>query len=51
MKILFLVPPTLQFEDLIDPPKNVGTIEKFGQQFGLVLTDLPIGIISLSAYL
>jgi anaerobic magnesium-protoporphyrin IX monomethyl ester cyclase len=51
MKILFLIPPTLQFEDFIHPPKNVGTIEKSGRQFGLVLTDLPIGIISLSAYL
>lgn len=51
MEILFILPPTLQFNDFVSPPDNVGTIEKNGRRFGMVLTDLPLGIVSLSAYL
>jgi anaerobic magnesium-protoporphyrin IX monomethyl ester cyclase len=50
-KILFLLPPTLQFSDFVNPPPNVGTIKKGNKEFGLILTDLPLGIVSLSAYL
>lgn len=51
MEILFILPPTLQFNDFVSPPENVGTIEKGGRRLGMVLTDLPLGIVSLSAYL
>lgn len=50
-RILFLLPPTLQYSDFVSPPYNVGTIKKGDKEFGMVLTDLPLGIISLSAYL
>lgn len=52
-KILFLLPPNITFEDLVSPPGNISTIElkKTGQRLGSVITDIPLGIISLSAYL
>ena len=51
IRILFLLPPTLQYSDFVHPPANVGTIRKGGKDFGMILTDLPLGIVSLSAYL
>ena len=51
IKLLFLTPPTLQYNDFVHPPDNVGTIRKGSKDFGMVLTDLPLGIVSLSAYL
>jgi anaerobic magnesium-protoporphyrin IX monomethyl ester cyclase len=50
-RTLFLLPPTMTFNDFIAPPKNVGTIKKANRDFGMILTDLPLGVISLSAYL
>lgn len=50
-KILFLLPPNIEFDDFISPPANISTIEKNGLQFGSVITDIPLGVISLSAYL
>ena len=49
--ILFLLPPNIEFQDFINPPKNISTITKDGKQFGSVITDIPLGVISLSAYL
>ena len=49
--ILFLLPPNIEFQDFINPPKNISTITKNGKQFGSVITDIPLGVISLSAYL
>ncbi len=51
-KILFLVPPNITFEDFVNPPNNISTITKNGGaiQFGSVITDIPLGIISLSSY-
>lgn len=52
-RILFVVPPNITFDDFINPPGNVGTVS-LGQsekRFGSVITDIPLGIISLSAYL
>jgi len=52
MELLFLLAPTLQFKDFVTPENNVGTNKKAdGRSYGMVLTDLPLGIISLSAYL
>lgn len=54
-KILFLVPPNIIFDDFVVPPSNLSTISKgVGEgavQFGSVLTDIPLGIISLSSYI
>ena len=50
-KILFLLPPNIEFKDFVDPPTHVGTIQKGETQFGSVITDMPLGVISLSAYL
>ena len=52
-RILFLIPPNIRFEDFADPPKHMSTISKNNgkDQFGSVLTDIPLGIISMSAYL
>ncbi|PCH65329.1 MAG: radical SAM protein [Gammaproteobacteria bacterium] len=52
-KILFLVPPNISFDDFVTPPSNISTISKNNGtvHFGSVLTDIPLGIISLSAYL
>ena len=52
MKILFVVPPNIGFTDFISPPSNVKVQSmQGGQAFGSVITDMPLGIISLSAYL
>ena len=49
--ILFLLPPNIEFQDFISPPNNISTITKDGKQYGSVITDIPLGVISLSAYL
>ncbi len=50
-KILFIVPPHTKFEDFINPAFNTRIIKKKGGNFGSVLTDMPLGILSLSAYI
>jgi len=50
-QVLFLLPPNIEFEDFVDPPSNISTIQKGEKLFGSVITDLPLGPISLSAYL
>jgi len=49
-KILFLVPPNIQFKDFINPAYNTRVVKKKFGNFGSILTDMPLGIISLSAY-
>ena len=49
--ILFLVPPNINFEDFINPPDNVKTVLKNSKNFGSVITDIPLGVLSLSAYI
>lgn len=51
--ILFIVPPNISFDDFVHPPENVGTVRlgKSDRQFGSLITDIPLGIISLSAWL
>jgi radical SAM superfamily enzyme YgiQ (UPF0313 family) len=53
IKILFILPPNITFDDFVSPPKNISTITKNNgqKQFGSLITDIPLGIISLSAYL
>lgn len=52
MKMLFVVPPNIGFTDFISPPSNVKVQSmQNGKLFGSVITDMPLGVISLSAYL
>ncbi len=50
-KILFIVPPVIDFKDFIRPSYNVRIIAKNNGTYGSVLTDMPLGVLSLSAYL
>lgn len=49
-KILFIVPPYVKFESFINPSFNERTVVKRSGTFGSVVTDMPIGLLSLSAY-
>ena len=50
-RLLFLNPPNITFDDFVNPPSNISTIQKNGRLFGSLITDIPLGPISLSAYL
>ncbi len=49
-KILFIVPPNIKYEDFVNPPDNVKMVSKKSGNFGTVITDMPLGVLSLSAY-
>jgi hypothetical protein len=51
-RILFIVPPHLQISDFLEPTYNARIMEReSGEKFGAVLTDMPLGPLSMSAYL
>ncbi|HOY32840.1 MAG TPA: radical SAM protein [Bacteroidales bacterium] len=50
-KVLFIDPPHITFEDFINPPHNVRVIKREGRDFGSVLSDMPIGILSISSFI
>lgn len=50
-KVLFIVPPNIPFSDFINPPGNVKTDTRGRRNYGSVITDMPLGVMSLSAYL
>jgi len=51
-KILFVVPPHLQISDFLEPTYNARVMTRdSGEKFGAVLTDMPLGPLSMSAYL
>ncbi|WP_417511926.1 radical SAM protein [Methylophaga sp.] len=50
-KILLIVPPNIRFEDYIQPASNTKVTTKGKKSFGNLITDMPLGVISLSAYL
>lgn len=50
-KILFIVPPHIRFDAFMNPSYNVKTIQKRGRDYGSLPTDMPLGVLSLSAYL
>ena len=51
-KILFIMPPNITYGEFVAPPQNVKqTAKNGGQVFGSVITDIPMGPLSLSAYL
>lgn len=49
-KILFIVPPNITFQGFVNPLENQKTWSLRGKQFGVVITDIPLGPLSLSAY-
>lgn len=51
-KILFIVPPNLSYDKYVNPPENTRQVpKKDGRLYGNLATDMPIGLISMSAYL
>lgn len=50
-KILFLVPVHISYESYISPPNNARTVLKNGRILNSLATDLPLGLLSISAYL
>lgn len=50
-KILFLIPPHTTYKDFINPSYNTRTIVKKNGNYGSVLTDMPLGVMSLSSYI
>lgn len=49
-RILFIVPPTIDYEKFKHPNENVRTVPKKDGSYGSVLTDIPLGVLALSAY-
>ncbi len=50
-KILFLVPPTIDFKKFKFPPEYVRALPKKDGLYGSVLTDMPLGVLALSSYI
>jgi len=49
-KVLFIVPPNIKYGAFVNPPDNVKMVQKRSGNFGAVITDMPLGVLSLSAY-
>lgn len=49
-KILFIVPPHIRFDNFVNPPFNATIMQKKTGKYGNVFTDMPLGVMSLSAY-
>lgn len=50
-RILFIVPPHITFESFVKPSYNERSVIKNSTNLGSVITDMPLGVFSLSAYL
>ena len=50
-KILFIVPPYIKFDSFINPDYNERSISKKSGNFGSIITEIPIGLLSMSAYI
>jgi len=50
-KILFLVPMNISYEDFVNPAYNARIEKKQNGDFTSIFTDMPLGIISMSAYI
>ena len=49
-KILFIIPPHINFKQFVNPSYNERIVHKKYGNYGSVLTDMPLGVLSLSAY-
>jgi hypothetical protein len=50
-KILFIVPPYVSYENFIEPSFFEATMEKNNKIYKNLVVDMPLGVLSLSAYL
>lgn len=50
VRILFIVPPDIKYDNFINPSYNERIIKKINGSYGSVLTDMPLGVLSLSAF-
>ncbi|TSC96027.1 MAG: hypothetical protein Athens101410_180 [Parcubacteria group bacterium Athens1014_10] len=50
-KILFVIPPNMDYNRFVNPGFNERVTVKKSGRYGSPITDMPLGIISLSAYL
>jgi len=50
-RILFIVPPHISFDSFIKPAFNERVVAKKNGDFGSIVADMPIGLMSISAYL
>lgn len=50
-KLLFIVPPYISYESFVSPGFNERVVVKKKGTYGSVVTDMPLGLLSLSAYL
>lgn len=48
---MFIIPPSLTYDRFVSPGFNERVTVKKSGRYGSPITDMPIGIISLSAYL
>lgn len=49
-KILFIVPPYISFDSFVNPSAHGRTVVKNDKTLGNPFTDMPLGILSMSAY-
>ena len=50
-KILFIIPPYVNYESFLNPAFNDGTMLKETGRYRNIVADMPIGLLSLSAFL
>lgn len=50
-KILFIVPPCMNFDSFVNPAFNERMSVKKTGNYGSIVTDMPLGLLSMSAYL
>lgn len=51
VKILFIVPPHISINDFLSPAFNARSVAKGNGTYGSVLTEMPLGVLSMSAFL
>lgn len=50
-KILFIIPPNVRYQEFINSSSNVRFVKKKDKYYRSLMTDMPLGIFSLSSYL
>ena len=50
-KILFIVPPNIDFNSFVEPGFNERVVTKRSGNYGHIVAEMPLGLLSLSAYL
>ncbi|MFH1472020.1 MAG: radical SAM protein [Nanoarchaeota archaeon] len=50
-KILFIIPPYMNFDSFVNPAFNERTTVKKSGIYGRIIAEMPLGVISMSAYL